>query len=71
MIDSKDLIDGEWYWAVPLYDVDDDRSYQDQAKPVPSQYLGQGKWIWPDAEGDHWPCNGLVYAHITRPEVKD
>lgn len=69
MIDDKDLMAGEWYWAVPLYDVDSDSSFAEQSRPVPAQYLGDDKWLWPDTEGDHWPCSGVVYHKIERPQV--
>ena len=69
MIHEDDCVKGEWYWACPIYDVDSDGNYEDQTRPVPAQYLGDGKWLWPDTEGDEWPCNGLVYSHIPRPEV--
>ena len=70
MIDEKDLRVGEWYWAVPAYDVDDDRTFKEQSTPIPAKYLGLGKWLWPDTEGDHWPCSGLIYEHIKMPGVE-
>lgn len=60
---------GEWYWACPIFDVDDDASYKEQTAPVPAQYLGDDRWLWPGTEGGDWPCNGRVYAKIERPSV--
>ena len=57
---EEDLVPGRYYWACPLFDVDDDRPYEEQTQAVPARFMGNGKWEWVGVEGDDWPYNGVV-----------